>query len=101
MTLTNDLSGRRISISSTERAAIAAGRGLTKSGAALTSLEMSLRFGVRCDSKRREMPTGAYTYAFGHPWRLAPVAKSISQPAVPDRMHFVGNELRLPRVEDA
>jgi len=51
--------------------------------------------------ERWELPPSAFVAAFGHRWRLARVDAPITLPALPARLHFVGDALRRSRVEDA
>lgn len=51
--------------------------------------------------KRWEIPADAFASAFGHRWRLGRVASPLTVPALPARMHFVGDAMRRSRVEDA
>jgi renalase len=51
--------------------------------------------------ERWEIPADACAGAFGHRWRLARVDAPITVPALPPRLHFVGDALRRSRVEDA
>jgi predicted NAD/FAD-dependent oxidoreductase len=51
--------------------------------------------------ERWEIPAEAFAGAFGHRWRLARVDAPFIAPALPPRLHFVGDALRRSRVEDA
>lgn len=51
--------------------------------------------------ERWEIPADAFAGAFGHRWRLARVNAPFTAPALPPRLHFVGDALRRSRVEDA
>lgn len=51
--------------------------------------------------RRWELPAGAFAGGFGHRWRLARVYAPLTPPALPERLHFVGDALRRSRVEDA
>lgn len=51
--------------------------------------------------ERWDIPSAAFTAALGHRWRLARPRADFTLPALPERLHFVGDATRRARVEDA